>query len=179
MIRIPSIFVFLLGSAIAFGASPEEGKALFKANCNACHHLELRLVGPPLKNVHTKHSEDWLLRFIKSSASVIASGDSTAISLFNTYNKVPMPDQNLSDDEIRSILSYIEVESAGGGDSDAPFARPEVVKANTKPLSFTDFRFWIMYTITVVLTIVAVYYKAEMSSLKAKVEKATGKTIDD
>ena len=179
MIRIPSIFIFLLGTVIAFGASPEEGKKLFKAKCNACHHLELRLVGPPLKNVHTKHSEEWLLKFIKSTATMIAAGDSAAVSLFNTYNKVPMPDQNLSDDEIKSILAYIELESAGGGDSDAPFKRPDVVKANVKPLAFTDFRFWIMYTVTVLLTIVAVYYKAEMSSLKRQVEESTGKTIDD
>ncbi len=179
MIRLSSVFVFLLGAAMAFGASPEEGKKLFRANCKACHHMDMRLVGPPLKNVHTKHSEEWLLKFIKSSSSMIASGDSMAVSLFNTYNKVPMPNQNLTDDEIRSILAYVEVESAGRGDSDAPFKRPEVVRANVKPLSFKDFRFWIIYTVTVLLTIVAVYYKAEMSSLKNQVEKATGKTIDD
>ena len=179
MKRFSSVLVLVLGTSMLFAASPEEGAKLFKANCKACHHMELRLVGPALKDAHTKHSEEWLLKFIKSSTSVIASGDTTAINLFNTYNKVPMPDQALTDDEIRSILAYIEVESAGGASADTPFPRPEVVKANVKPLAFTDFRFWIMYTVTVLLTIVAVYYKAEMASLKRKVEESTGKTIED
>jgi cytochrome c551/c552 len=151
----------------SLSANPE-GEKLFSTLCKACHHLEIRLVGPPLKNVSQRHNEEWLLKFIKSSTSMIASGDKAAIELFNTYNKIPMPDQNLTDDEIRSILSYIlEASSPAEG---AAISRPETVKSNAKPLKFSDFRFWIIYTITVVLTIVAVYYKAEMALLTKKVE---------
>lgn len=158
-------FVLPLNSA---NANPEEGAKLFKANCQACHHLEMRLVGPALKGVTERRSQDWLYSFIKSSSSMIASGDTTAIGLFNTYNKVPMPNQNLTDEEIASVLEYIEQKDVSA--SSDPFPRPTVVKANNKPLRFSDFRFWIIYTITVVLTIIAVYYKAEIASLQKKAE---------
>lgn len=158
-------FFLLAGTA---NAGPEEGAKLFKANCQACHHLEMRLVGPPLKGVTERRSEEWLYSFIKSSSSMIESGDTTAINLFNTYNQVPMPNQNLTDDEIASILEYIQQKDVSA--SSDPFPRPTVVKANNKPLKFSDFRFWIIYTITVVLTIIAVYYKAEIASLQKKVD---------
>jgi len=169
MIRYLTVLLVIgfISSYNSASASPEDGAKLFKANCNACHHLEMRLVGPPLKGVTDRRSEDWLRSFIKSSSSVIESGDTTAIQLFNTYNKVQMPDQNLSDEEITSILEYIKQSDISA--SSDPFPRPTVVKANNKPLKFSDFRFWIIYTVTVVLTIVAVYYKAEMATLAKEV----------
>jgi hypothetical protein len=40
---------------------------------------------------------------------MIESGDKYGVELFNKYNKVPMPAyENFSDDEIKSILAYIE-----------------------------------------------------------------------
>ena len=150
-------------------ANPE-GEEMFTTLCKACHHLEMRLVGPALKGVDQRHTEEWLIKFIKSSSSVIASGDETAIGLFNKYNKVPMPDQNLTDDQILSILAYIKDATAPAEAAAIP--RPETVKSNAKPLKFSDFRFWIIYTVTVVLTIVAVYYKAEMALLAKKIESS-------
>ena len=109
MIRRLVLFALMAAPLLSPSAyANAEGEQLFKTMCKACHHLEMRLVGPALKDVDQRHSEDWLIKFIKSSQSVIASGDQTAIDLFNTYNKVPMPDQDLSDDQIRSILAYIK-----------------------------------------------------------------------
>lgn len=164
------LVLFMYSGLLSTASANPEGEKLFTTLCKACHHLEMRLVGPPLKGVGQRHDEEWLLKFIRSAGTVIASGDQTAIDLFNTYNKVPMPDQNLTDDQIRSILDYIREAGTPQEESDIP--RPEVVKSNAKPLRFSDFRFWIMYTITVVLTIVAVYYKAEMVLLRKKVEAA-------
>jgi mono/diheme cytochrome c family protein len=44
---------------------------------------------------------------------MVSAGDSLAVALFEEYNKIPMPDNNMSDDEILSILSYIEQTSSG------------------------------------------------------------------
>lgn len=144
----------------------EEGEELFKITCKACHHLDMRLIGPPLRGVAERREEPWLLSFIKSSTTMIQSGDEVAVQLFNTYNKVPMPDQPLTDRQIRNILAYTSQPKAG---SDQPFARPEVVISNAKPLSFTDFRFWIIYTIAVAMVVLAVYYKAEVATLQQTV----------
>jgi mono/diheme cytochrome c family protein len=147
-----------------------QGESLFTANCKACHHLEMRLVGPALKGVENRHERDWIIDFIQSSQTMVQNGDSTAVALFNTYNKVIMPDQSLSENDIESILAYVA--TAG----QQPVATGDIVrpqdsraKAHVRPLKFTDVRFWLLYTITVVLVIVAIYYKAELIALQKKV----------
>jgi mono/diheme cytochrome c family protein len=152
-----------------------EGELLFTQNCKACHHLEMRLVGPALKGVDQRHDEGWLLRFVRSSQTMIQEGDSAAVTLFNTFNKVPMPDQNLTDGQIRSILAYIKnadkpVLVASGG---IPRPAATIIAGPVSPPRFSDYRFWIMYTITVVLVIVSIYYKAELIALRKRVEGET------
>ncbi len=90
------------------------GESTFKQVCSACHSIgKGRLVGPDLVNIDQRKSEDWVIRFVKSSQSVIKSGDSYADSLFKAYNQVIMPDQpSLSDIQIKEILTYISTESA-------------------------------------------------------------------
>ena len=86
-----------------------EGKVLFKQRCAACHNIGGgRLVGPDLAGVSSRRSKNWLNTFIKSSMSMVKSGDETAVALFEEFNKMPMPDQVISDSEINAILEYIQ-----------------------------------------------------------------------
>lgn len=148
-----------------------QGESLFVQNCKACHQLDQRMVGPALSGVTDRRSEEWLFKLIRSSQSMIASGDSAAVALFNEYNQVPMPDQNLSDEEIGGLLAYIR---SGGTKvtTESGIPRPDVSYAGPfmKPPRFGDFRFWILYTVTVVLVIVSIYYKAELIALKKQVQ---------
>lgn len=93
--------------------SQTEGEKIFIQTCRACHTIgEGKLVGPDLYNVSQKRNENWLLSFIKSSQTMIKSNDPEAVAIFNEYNKVVMPDQNLTDQQIRMILSYISTVSS-------------------------------------------------------------------
>lgn len=154
----------------------EEGGKLFTLNCKACHQLEQRLVGPPLQGVDTRHDEAWILKFVKSSQTMVKSGDSAAVALFNTYNQVIMPDQSLTDDQIKSILAYIKDSEIPRNVAPGGIGRPEVVAgpAPVRPPKFSDFRFWILYTVTVLLVMVSIYYKAELIALS----KQTGTEVD-
>jgi len=107
---IPLVFLLLSDSVSA----RDKAESIFKQNCASCHSIgKGRLVGPDLSNIHERRAESWLLRFIKSSQSVIKSGDQTADSLFKAYNQIVMPDQTaLSDGEIRDILTYIKTKSS-------------------------------------------------------------------
>jgi cytochrome c553 len=68
--------------------------------------------GPQLASVHRKKSLSWLIRFIRNSQQVIDSGDSYAAALFDRYNRQVMPSfESLTDQEIRSILYYVAIES--------------------------------------------------------------------
>jgi len=114
-IRFKSIFFFygLFCGVNLFAQS--EGEKLFKQICVACHTINQgRLVGPDLADVHLRRSEAWIIKFVQKSQSVINAGDPVAAALFEEYNKIPMPDNNYSDNQIRAIISYIAENSPGG-----------------------------------------------------------------
>jgi len=104
----------LLGLVICFSIKSigQDGAAIFKQNCAACHKLGKRLVGPDLLGVNEKRNEEWLLKFIRSSNTMIESGDPEAVAIFEEFNKTMMIDQALSDDEIKATLAYIREETA-------------------------------------------------------------------
>jgi len=88
------------------------GESLFKANCTQCHAVHEKVIGPALKGVTERRRKDWILQWVKNSQKLIQSGDETAVSLWEEFNKTAMPAYPFSDDEITSILSYIKVEGA-------------------------------------------------------------------
>jgi len=104
--------------------SAGEGEDLFKKTCAACHTIgQGRLVGPDLKNVTEKRSQDWLISFIKSSTKKINSGDADAKAIFEEYNKLLMPDNNYTDAQVLAVLDYI---GQGGSTDGAQAAAPAV-----------------------------------------------------
>ncbi len=107
------LIVWLTWSARLFAADPEEGKKLFQARCASCHNVHKKLTGPALAGVDGRHPEDWILRFVKSSQSMIKTGDAAALAIFNEYNQVVMPDHpDLNDDQVRDIIAFIKQEAA-------------------------------------------------------------------
>lgn len=97
---------FLFTGNLTYGAdqAPSEWQV-----CSACHTIgKGKLVGPDLKGVTERRSETWLISFIRSSQTMIKNGDAEAVKIFEENNKIPMPDNNLSDDQIRGILTYIK-----------------------------------------------------------------------
>lgn len=111
-------------SVVSYGmltgeTTAKSGAEVFDQQCRLCHSIgKGKLVGPDLANVQKRRSEDWLLRFIASSQTVIASGDPDAVALFEEYQKTLMPNSGLSDDVIRSVIEYIANESPDDGSTD-------------------------------------------------------------
>jgi len=144
----------------------DEGKQLFKVHCKACHALDTRLVGPPLKGVTERRDSAWIYAFVKGSQQMIADGDPTAVSLFSEYNQVIMPNQTVSEAEIDKILSYVHDATLPKGAGEEYITRPEVVKMSVLPLQFGYWGFWIPFTIGVIILVGALYYMAELFSLR-------------
>ncbi len=91
----------------------ENGKALFESQCVSCHAIDKKLVGPALKDVHTRRDEAWLIKWVRNSGEVIKSGDPYAVKLFKEYNSLAMnPFENLKDEDIKDILAYIKEEGS-------------------------------------------------------------------
>lgn len=106
-----AVFVFLPLIPVL---AQKTGEQIFKETCTACHTIgKGKLVGPDLADVQNRHSEEWIRNFVKSSQTVIKSGDKYADSLFKAFNQMPMPDHsNLKDDEIKGLIAYISTQGS-------------------------------------------------------------------
>lgn len=83
------------------------GKALFNANCAACHKMDKKAVGPALRGVADKYDKEWLYKWIRNSQELVKSGDATAVTLFaENNNSVMTAFPALSDTDIDNILAY-------------------------------------------------------------------------
>lgn len=99
--------VLTFSTTIFAQADPAAGKALFNANCAACHKLDKKATGPALRGVAGKYDKDWLYKWIKDSQGFIKSGDATAVALFAANNNAVMTSfPALTDGDIDNILAY-------------------------------------------------------------------------
>jgi mono/diheme cytochrome c family protein len=109
-------------AAAAGGAAPAgdaaavaAGDALFKGNCAQCHAVNDVVVGPALAGIDKRRPMPWIIKWVKNSSKVVASGDEYAVKLFNQYQKQQMPSFALSDAEITSIVAWVKSQEGGPG----------------------------------------------------------------
>jgi nitrite reductase (NO-forming) len=83
------------------------GKLSFESKCLACHSIGGGdRLGPDLHQVTKRRDMAWLARWLKDPESMLKS-DATAKEMLAKY-KVPMPNQNATDAEIREYLAYFK-----------------------------------------------------------------------
>jgi len=93
----------------AFADGSAESANTFKKICSACHTFGKGIkVGPDLKGVTERRQRSWLLKFVRSSQTVIQAGDPTAKSLFEQFKQQKMPDRSdLTDQQISALMDYL------------------------------------------------------------------------
>lgn len=85
-------------------AMVEEGKTIYETYCIACHKLDERLIGPPLKEVTARRSPEWIMNMIMNPDGMLKE-DPIAQELLKEY-LAPMANQNISEEQARKILEY-------------------------------------------------------------------------
>lgn len=118
-------------------ASPiEEGKKTFTSRCASCHKVDKDFAGPALAGIYDRKSMDWIKKFVHSSQTLIKSGDTAAIAIFEKFKKFPMPDhKDLTDADIENIMAYIKDETGKLQPTSAPQS-PATGVATDNPFSF-------------------------------------------
>ena len=102
------VLILTIFSCQLFAEDVAKGEQIFKQNCTACHMMtDAKLVGPGLKGVTDKYEKEWLIKWIRNSQELIASGDERAIKIYEEYNKVAMSSFYFSDDEFSDLLAYM------------------------------------------------------------------------
>jgi mono/diheme cytochrome c family protein len=163
-------FIFLMFGAMSVMATPpaEEGKTIFSARCAACHNVNKVLTGPALAGVTDRRSVDWIINFVHSSQTLVRSGDTSAVALFEKFNKIQMPDHpDLTADDIKNVLAYIKAETKTGPVDVAPFAKPSKLHPGYTPLSFSDdYVFFLLYFAMVAMLVFALLALVKVKALQ-------------
>jgi len=98
------LVIIFCSTSNLFADDVKSGEKLFKQNCTACHMMtSTRLVGPGLEGVTDKYEKEWLVKWIRNSQSLIASGDERANAIFEEYNKSVMTS---FDFQIKNFQTY-------------------------------------------------------------------------
>lgn len=164
------LLLCLLMQAFALAAPPnEEGKTIFLARCAGCHNVNKVLTGPALAGVDQRRSLDWIIRFVHSSQGVIQSGDRDAVALFNQFNQVHMPDHpDLTDQNIRDIVAYVQAEAVAQPERKAPFRTPGKYQKPYLPISLTDYPVFGTFLLAVALLIGVLLFAVRVKGLARK-----------
>ncbi len=82
------------------------GEKVSDLKCASCHKMtDEKLVGPGWKGVTTRHTPEWIMNFMTNTDAMIDK-DPKAQAMLEIC-MVRMPNQNLSDDDARSLLEYM------------------------------------------------------------------------
>ncbi|MEM9362892.1 MAG: cytochrome c [Bacteroidota bacterium] len=81
------------------------GEAQFNAVCVACHMVDQRMIGPPMKGVYERRSPEWVMNMILNPNGMLRE-DPIAKALLKEYNNAIMLNQNLSEEEARDLAEY-------------------------------------------------------------------------
>lgn len=89
------------------------GQYLFSTRCAACHTVgKGDSIGPDLLGVVGARDRTWLQRFIAVPDQVLAEKDPLATALFKRYKEVQMPNLRLAEEDVRSLIAFLESQTA-------------------------------------------------------------------
>ena len=83
----------------------ENGKNIFNSKCTACHNVNRRLIGPPMKGIYERRSPEWVMNIILNPDEMLKK-DPTAKALLKEYNNIMMLNQNITEDQARALSEY-------------------------------------------------------------------------
>ncbi len=83
----------------------EKGHDLFDSKCIACHHLDNKLIGPPLRNIARDSSPLFIMNYLLNTTEMQKINADIKAQI-KANNGVIMPNQNLKKEEARELLEY-------------------------------------------------------------------------
>ena len=150
--KLLSFLTALLLSTNLLFADAAEGEKLFNANCTACHAINDKVVGPALKDVDKRHTEAWIIKWVKNSQAMVKSGDAEALKIYNEYNQSVMTAfPQFSDAQVKSILAYVKT---GGPTKPEETATANVSAQPAGDSFYNDTTFYGLLIISVILLVI-------------------------
>ncbi|MCS6823114.1 MAG: c-type cytochrome [Cytophagaceae bacterium] len=119
LIFVPTFILFSVTVASAQGDKAsaasgnqemiQRGEELFKGNCTQCHAVHEKVVGPALTGITKRVPMAKIIKFVHNPAQLISvEKDKYFVDLYNEYKIEMTAFPGLSDNDIKSIVAYIE-----------------------------------------------------------------------
>jgi len=145
-----TIIVSILSFSLFAQPTIDEGKNLFKLNCATCHAKNMKsdATGPALGGVEERWSDypqEDLYGWIRNSQRLIKSGHPYANELWNEYKSVMSNFPNLTDDNIASLLLYINDVNVNGVGGAVAGVVPGVTEVEDKGIG--NWIYWLLFGI--------------------------------
>ncbi len=84
----------------------DAGEKVYEVKCASCHKLsDERLVGPGWAGVTTRNRPEWIMNFVTNVDEMLTQDPKAQSQL--EICLVRMPNQNLTDDDARSVLEFM------------------------------------------------------------------------
>ncbi len=82
------------------------GEKVATVKCLSCHKLtDEKLVGPGWKGATSRHSPEWIMNFVTNTDEMLDKDPKAQAQL--EICLVRMPNQNVSDEDARSLLEFM------------------------------------------------------------------------
>ncbi|MFQ5446018.1 MAG: cytochrome c3 family protein [Saprospiraceae bacterium] len=185
--RLKHSFLLLLFSFLTISLTAQDqaaidaGAALFKNNCGACHNRDMKskMTGPALGGTLDRwadYPEEDLFSWVRNSQAMIDAGHPRATELWNQWKPTVMNGfPNLTDEEIRNILAYVDYVYTGAGQQGGG---GEVVDECAQPTAVEKGGQWTYVFMFAVLALLAVILARIISNLNhMALVKETGEDV--
>ena len=86
-------------------AMATKGAEVFKKMCTACHRSDKKFIGPAPTGILERRTPEWVMNMILNPEEMVKN-DPLAKELLMEFNGSPMANQNLTEEEARSVLEY-------------------------------------------------------------------------
>jgi copper(I)-binding protein/cytochrome oxidase Cu insertion factor (SCO1/SenC/PrrC family) len=91
------------------------GEQLFRTRCASCHSVTgnepENALGPDLLGVVQQRDMNWLINWLRAPDQMLTNKDPIAMALYNEYDRLPMPNMRLNQQEAMDLLVYIDDET--------------------------------------------------------------------
>jgi len=81
------------------------GEGVYNAKCTACHKVDGNYIGPSPSGILGRRTPEWIMNMILNPEEMVQK-NTIAKKLLIEYKGAPMANQNLTEEEARSVLEY-------------------------------------------------------------------------
>jgi len=89
-----------------------QGEEIFNLKCSACHKLDERYVAPPLRDVVSRRTPEFVLNMVLNPLEMTQRHPVTKELLGEYFT--PMTPQGLTEEDARALLDYLRKANADG-----------------------------------------------------------------